>query len=56
MDNMTDNTTEAPRKSGRRLARADAEVVRANLASRGFYLQGPETVMDPLVEGGVGDG
>lgn len=41
---------------GRRLARADADVVRANLASRGYYLQGPETVMDPLVEGGVGDG
>lgn len=41
---------------GRRLARADADVVRANLATLGFHLQGPETMADPLVEGGVGDG
>jgi uncharacterized protein YcgL (UPF0745 family) len=41
---------------GRRLARADADVVRANLAMLGFHLQGPETMADPLVEGGVGDG
>jgi uncharacterized protein YcgL (UPF0745 family) len=41
---------------GRRLARADAGVVRRNLDARGFYLQGPDVVLDPLVEGGVGDG
>ena len=41
---------------GRRLARADADVVRTNLASLGFHLQAPETTLDPLVEGGVGDG
>jgi len=40
----------------RKLARADAAVVRENLASRGFHLQFPETQLDPLVEGGVGDG
>jgi hypothetical protein len=32
----------------RRLARADAAVVRANLQSRGFYLQLPPTVADPM--------
>lgn len=42
--------------AGRRLARADVDVVRANLADRGFHLQSPEIVLDPLVEGGVGDG
>lgn len=36
---------------GRRLARADAEVVRTNLASQGFHLQFPPTVPDPLVNG-----
>lgn len=41
---------------GRRLARADADVVRNNLANLGFHLQAPETMLDPLVEGGVGDG
>jgi uncharacterized protein YcgL (UPF0745 family) len=41
---------------GRRLARADAGVVRANLQSRGYYLQVPDTQLDPLVAGGVGDG
>lgn len=41
---------------GRKLARADAEVVRANLSDRGFHLQAPLSVLDPLVEGGVGDG
>lgn len=41
---------------GRKLARADAGVVRSNLVERGFYLQVPPTVLDPLVAGGVGDG
>ena len=41
---------------GRRLARVDAGVVRENLAGRGFHLQFPETQLDPLVAGGVGDG
>jgi uncharacterized protein YcgL (UPF0745 family) len=40
----------------RKLARADAEVLMANLLALGFHLQGPLTVDDPLVEGGVGDG
>jgi uncharacterized protein YcgL (UPF0745 family) len=40
----------------RKLARADAELVRQNLATRGFHLQFPDTQLDPLVEGGVGDG
>ena len=40
----------------RKLARADVAVVMANLGDRGFHLQGPETVLDPLVAGGVGDG
>ena len=39
-----------------RLARVDIEVVRVNLAGRGFHLQLPPTVLDPLVAGGVGDG
>lgn len=41
---------------GRRLARVEADTVRANLASMGFHLQGPQSVDDPLVAGGVGDG
>ena len=41
---------------GRKLARADADVVRRNLESLGYYLQGPDLVLDPLVAGGVGDG
>jgi uncharacterized protein YcgL (UPF0745 family) len=41
---------------GRNLARADAAVVRANLVEHGFHLQFPETQLDPLVAGGVGDG
>lgn len=41
---------------GRKLARVDASVVRENLALRGFHLQFPETQLDPLVAGGVGDG
>ena len=40
----------------RKLARADATVVLRNLAELGYYLQMPETVLDPLVAGGVGDG
>lgn len=38
------------------LARANAAVVRLNLTERGFYLQVPPSVLDPLVAGGVGDG
>lgn len=34
----------------RKLAREDAAVVRANLASRGFHLQFPPTVADPMTE------
>ncbi len=41
---------------GRKLARADPAIVRANLVDRGFHLQAPPTVLDPLVAGGVGDG
>ena len=41
---------------GRKLARADAAVVRANLERQGFHLQFPDTQLDPLVAGGVGDG
>ena len=41
---------------GRRLARVDAGVLAVNLAERGFHLQFPPTVLDPLVAGGVGDG
>ena len=41
---------------GRKLARADAQVVRRNLEELGYYLQAPDTVLDPLVAGGVGDG
>jgi uncharacterized protein YcgL (UPF0745 family) len=41
---------------GRRLARVEADTVRANLAAVGFHLQGPQTMDDPLVAGGVGDG
>lgn len=40
----------------RRLARADAAVVHKNLERPGYYLQGPNEVLDPLVAGGVGDG
>ena len=42
--------------AGRRLARLDAGVLAVNLAARGFHLQFPPTVLDPLVAGGVGDG
>ncbi len=41
---------------GRKLAREDVAVVIANLGERGFHLQRPESVLDPLVAGGVGDG
>ena len=34
----------------RRLAREDPAVVRANLAARGFHLQFPPTVEDPMSE------
>jgi hypothetical protein len=36
---------------GRRLARADAQVVRTNLLARGFHLQLPPTQPDPMVDG-----
>ena len=36
---------------GRRLALADPQVVRANLQSRGFHLQLPPTMPDPMVDG-----
>ena len=36
---------------GRRLARADPRVVRANLLDRGFHLQFPPTMPDPMVDG-----
>ncbi len=35
---------------GRKLAREDADVVRGNLASRGFHLQFPPTMADPMTE------
>lgn len=34
----------------RKLARGDAAVVRENLAQRGFHLQFPPTVEDPMTE------
>lgn len=34
----------------RRLAQADPAVVRANLAARGFHLQLPPTMADPMTE------
>ena len=34
----------------RKLAREDAAVVRENLAMRGFHLQFPPTVKDPMTE------
>ena len=36
---------------GRRLAQADPAVVRANLRERGFHLQLPPTMPDPMVDG-----
>ena len=35
---------------GRKLAREDADVVRTNLVSRGFHLQFPPTMEDPMTE------
>jgi uncharacterized protein YcgL (UPF0745 family) len=40
----------------RKLARVDPQVLRHNLATQGFHLQFPDTQLDPLVAGGVGDG
>lgn len=40
----------------RKLARADADVVRCNLIEQGFHLQIAADMLDPLVAGGVGDG
>ena len=40
----------------RKLARENHEVVRANLASRGFHLQFPPTVEDPMTEDWGTDG
>ena len=40
----------------RKLARENPEVVRANLASRGFHLQFPPTVEDPMSEDWGTDG
>ena len=34
----------------RKLARANPEVVRSNLAGRGFHIQFPPTVADPMTE------
>lgn len=36
---------------GRRLAQADPVVVRANLLARGFHLQFPPTMPDPMIDG-----
>ena len=41
---------------GRRLAQADPEVVRTNLATRGFHLQFPPTMADPMTEDWGTDG
>ena len=35
---------------GRKLAQEDPDVVRANLVSRGFHLQFPPTMDDPMTE------
>lgn len=35
---------------GRKLAQEDPDVVRANLVSRGFHLQFPPTMEDPMTE------
>jgi len=40
----------------RKLARADPNVVRANLAARGFHLQLPPTALDPMTEDWGTDG
>ena len=41
---------------GRKLAQADPEVVRTNLATRGFHLQLPPTMADPMTEDWGTDG
>lgn len=41
---------------GRKLALADPDVVRANLAARGFHLQLPPTMADPMTEDWGTDG
>ena len=40
----------------RKLAQADPAVVRANLAARGFHLQLPPTMADPMTEDWGTDG
>lgn len=40
----------------RKLARGDTAVVRENLAARGFHLQLPATVLDPMTEDWGTDG
>lgn len=40
----------------RRLARQDPAVVRANLAARGFHVQFPSTMADPMTEDWGTDG
>ena len=40
----------------RKLAQADPAVVRANLASRGFFVQMPATALDPMTEDWGTDG
>lgn len=40
----------------RRLPRIDAAVLANNLSNQGYYLQFPDSALDPLVAGGVGDG
>jgi uncharacterized protein YcgL (UPF0745 family) len=41
---------------GRALARENPEVVRENLATRGFHLQFPPTIEDPMTEDWGTDG
>ncbi len=40
----------------RKLARGDADAVRANLAARGFHLQFPPSMPDPMTEDWGTDG
>jgi uncharacterized protein YcgL (UPF0745 family) len=40
----------------RKLARQDPAVVRANLAARGFHVQFPPTMADPMIEDWGTDG
>lgn len=40
----------------RKLARSDAQVVRTNLAARGYHLQMPPTVSDPMTSDWGTDG